>query len=395
MLEARLRVATTGSTAGGGLVSGWVVPAVQIPGVQLPPGIQVAGMGRRVGAWLLDGLLVGFLGIIPVFLGIVTGAVTFNQQAWDQLQHVDSQASQPFANITAPLFDVHIAPLIIAAGVYVLIHAAYYAGCWIKLGATPCQRGLGLRVADAASGENLSSISALLRWALLDGIEVCVGAAFLVVFLNTLSTIPTNQWLGGGYYGSPFNSGSFGGTSVISSLFSWGSAVWLIILVISAGTNPARRGLHDRLAGSIVVARAQAPAGYPYPMPGQPYWPAQGGPGYQYPPQGWPGTPYPPQGPGYPPQGSGYPPPAWPGFQAPTQTPPQGSQYPTQAAPQSQFYAPQRTWPGQMPPPVPAAPPPAPLPAQPPAPPLMPTGQPEPSAPADPSDAGQNQTPGQ
>jgi hypothetical protein len=317
-------------------MSGWVVPANLGPGVQLPPGVQVAGMGRRVGAWFLDGLLAGFLAIIPVILAMVTGAVTLNQQAIDQ---IDWQAYRPFTDVTAPLFHVNTGLLILAAVVYVALNAAYYAGCWAKFGGTPCQRGLSLRVADVARGENLSIGNALLRWVLLQGLSIGIGAVFLVVFLGTLATIPANEWLGGGYYFGSTAYGSYGSVSLLSNLVSGVSGIWLIVLIVSAGTNPARRGLHDRLAGSIVVGPARvAPSwpGYPYPPQPWPGYPPQG-PGYPpqawpgYPPQGAPGYPYPPQAwPGYPPQGAPgypYPPQAWPGY------PPQGPGYPPQGAP--------------------------------------------------------------
>jgi len=338
-------------------VSGWVVLANQAIGVQLPPGFQVAGMGRRVGAWILDGLLSSLMAIIPVVLAIVTGAVGLNQQALDQLRQADPQVFQPFSSVTAPLFNVNTGPLILVVMVYIVLHVAYYAGCWVKFGGTPCQRGLGLRVANVKTGENLGIGSALTRWALLEGISTCIGAVFFILVFDSLSRTPTNEWLGYRAYASPFGTGAFGGVTLMSNLVSWGSSLWLIVLIVSAGTHAAHRGLHDRLVGSIVIGPAQLSS-----------WPA-----YQYPPQGWPGYSYPPAAPGYPPQGQGYPPQAWPGYQYPPSGqgyppsvqgyppagyPPQGQGYP----PAGQGYPPQ-AWPGyppQGPPPgQPAAPPPS------------------------------------
>jgi len=335
-------------------VSGWVVPASQGIGVQLPPGVEVAGMGRRVGAWILDRILVGFLGVIPVILAIVTGAVGFNQQALDQLRDVDPEAYQPFANVTAPMFNVNMSLLIVAAAVYVLINALYFVGGWVRFGGSPCQRGLGLWALDVETGSNLTVATAIARWALLEGLAVVIGAVFLVQLMDVLARTPTNEWLGGGYYGSVFGPGSFGSIALISTLVSWGSTIWLIVLIISAGTNPARRGLHDRLVGSIVVAPARRPTpvwpAYPYPPQGTPVWPAPGtpgapgSPGYQYP-QPWPS--YPTQGPPRPPQGQPYPPQPWPGY------PPQPwPGYPPQPWP---GYPPQ-PWPGYPPQGAPAQP---------------------------------------
>ena len=308
-------------------MSGWVVPANQAPDVQLPPGVQVAGMGRRVGAWILDGFVGSLVSGISVILAIVTGAVSLNSQALDQIKQIDREAYQPFATVTAPLLNVNTGLLIVAAAVYVALNALYYAGCWAKYGGTPCQQGLHLRVANVASGNKLSLGQALLRWLLLEGLSAGVGAAFLVLMCDAISTTPTNEWLGSNAYRT-LGLTSFGGLTLVSDLVSWGSLIWLIVLIVSAGTNPLRRGLHDRLAGSIVVGPAQAVAGwpgYPYPAQGAPYWQPQGGPGYSYPPQAWPG--YPPQGgPGYPPPPAP-PPQAWPGY------PPQGPASPPQAWP--------------------------------------------------------------
>ena len=314
-------------------MSGWVVPANQGPGVQLPAGVQVAGMGRRVGAWILDRILAGFLALIPVILAIVMGAVTLNDQALEQLRNIDPEAYRPFDGVTAPLFNVSVGPLVFAAVLYVALNAAYYAGCWVKFGGTPCQQGLRLHVADVSNGRNLSMGSSLLRWAVLEGIATCVGALFVVLFFDAAAKTPTNQWLGSSYYTSTFGSGSFGSIALISSIVSWGSLLWFVVLIVSAGTHPANRGLHDRLVGSIVVSPVQAAPswpGYAYPPQGAPNWPPQGGPGYQSPPQGWPG--YPPQTPGYPPQQGwpGYPPqgtpPAQPMPPAPPDGPASGSQ---------------------------------------------------------------------
>jgi hypothetical protein len=310
-------------------------------------------MGRRVGAWFLDRFLVGFLGVIPVIMAIVTGAVGFNQQALDQLRNVDPEAYRPFTSVTAPLFNVNTSLLAVVAAVYVLINALYFVGSWITFGGSPCQRGLGLSVLDFETGSNLTFVTAFARWALLEGLAVVIGAVFAVQFMDVLSRTPTNEWLGGGYYGSTWvGTGSFGSIALISTLVSWGSAIWLVILIISAGTHPARRGLHDRLVGSIVVGQARQPAqawpAYPYLPQGGPGWPAPGPQGYQYP-QAWPG---------YPTQGSSSPPPAWPAY------PPQGQPYPPQA------------WPGYPPQPAPTQPAPPQTAPQAPQPPAMPTQPP-------------------
>jgi uncharacterized RDD family membrane protein YckC len=277
-------------------------------------------MGRRVGAWILDSLLSGLISSIAFVFAIVTGAVGFNQQAFDQLSQVPSGAPDPFADVTAPLFIVHTGPLIAAVVLLIAISAVYFAGSWILFGGTPCQRALGLRVVDVADGEKLSIDAAVIRWLLLSGIAGILSGVLAVVVLNWMATTPTNQWLSVGAYGSTTTTMSFGGSGALSNVISWGSSLWSIVLLISAGMNSTHRAIHDRLSGSIVIGRVQA---------AQPGWG-----GYGTPSQAWPG--YQPQGPGYPaqnpqapqwpqppqwPQGSQ--PQPWPGYQQPgAPTPP-------------------------------------------------------------------------
>jgi uncharacterized RDD family membrane protein YckC len=281
-------------------------------------------MGRRTGAWILDRFIAGLLALIPFFLAVITGAVGLNQQAIDQLRQSE-EAFQPFADVTVPLIHVNNGPLVLAVVVYIALSAAYYAGSWVMFGATPGQRALGVRVADYATGENLPLGSALVRWGLLEGIAYCISAILLVSFADRIASIPTNEWLGGGSsLTGTTGLASLGSLGLFANLVSGLSSLWLIVLIVSAGTHPARRGIHDRLVGSIVVERVRAVAtwpGYPAQAPGYapqaPGYPPQAWPGYPaqgpgYPPQAWPG--YPAQSPGYAPQAPGYPPQAWPGY---------------------------------------------------------------------------------
>ena len=285
-------------------MGGWAVPTYQQPAVQLPTGVAIASMGRRVGAWILDGILSGFLIIVPFVLAVATGTVSLNQQALDQIDRASSY--QPFDGVTAPLFNVNAGPLWILAGLYIVLNLAYFAGSWVGWGGTPCQRALGLRVGQVGDMRKISLDAAILRWALLNGIGMVLSTAVSAQILIELSRIPTNEWLGrGSTYAS---STTYVTLSGWSSLISLATIIWLIVLLISAASHSARRGLHDRFVGSIVVGPAPLVQAWPgYPPQGMPYWPG-----------------YPPQPPGYPPQPQGYPPqgmPYWPGYPQPG-TPP-------------------------------------------------------------------------
>jgi uncharacterized RDD family membrane protein YckC len=327
-------------------MSGWVVPAYQPP-VALPPGVMVATMGRRVGAWLLDRLLSGCLLFVPLIMAFATGAVSLDQQALDQLR--DAYSYEPFDQVTAPIFDVNAGALWIVAAVYVGLSMAYFAGSWVAWGGTPGQRILGLRVGRLGDLRKLTIDAAVLRWGLLDGISLVLSTALAVQLVVEMGRMPAQDWLGSAY--------RYNASSTYDTLAGWSSlvglatAIWLIVLLVSAASHMVRRGLHDRLVGSIVVGAVPATPAWPgYPPSGMPYWqpqpqgfqppgsvpqgyrPPTGWPGYQ-PPAGWPGSA--PQWPGYPggpqsgspPAGGtqvGWPPsaapqspPAWPGTPAP------------------------------------------------------------------------------
>ena len=270
-------------------MSGWQVPAnaTSDGSVTVPAGTRPATMGYRIGAWFLDSILVGLLGIIPFIGAIVTGAVSLNQRALDQ---VDTYSNFPFDGVTAPLIKANLSLLVFWAAVYVAINAAYFVVSWVGSGATPFQRLLKIRVVDRWSSRNLTVSQASLRWFVLYGIGLIVSLIPLVFIVDWVTKTPTNQWLGSSYR---YSGGLSSGLGAEYTLLSWGSTIWAIALLIAAATNSTRRGIHDRLAGSVVLSPLQTPAPWPgYPPQAGPYWPG-------YPPQA--GPYWPPPG-AYPPQ---------------------------------------------------------------------------------------------
>ena len=345
-------------------MSGWGYTPPRDPGINLPAGIQVATMGSRIAAWFLDGIIAGLLMIVPVIGAIATGAVGLNQAALDQ---VETYSRRPFDAVTAPLFHVDIGLLALWAGIFVAINGFYYAASWVSAGGTPAQRVLKVRVVNLASGSHLSIANALLRWIVLQGLATASSMAALLLILDYLAKTPTNQWLGVSSYGNSTFYFTFGG--IQTSLVSWAGSVWALVLLATAATNPARRGLHDWLSGSVVVSPVEQPRfwpaypaypAYPYPPQANPYWPATGGPT----PPGYPGYSYPPQAPNWPPQGS-------PGYPYP---------YPYPYSQQPPVPAPPPAGP-PAPPTPPAPPPPAPDPAD-------TRADPPPNRPADPTGSG-------
>jgi hypothetical protein len=267
----------------------------------LPVGLRVAGAGARLGAWLLDLLVFGLLSLIPLALAVATGAVGLNPEAVRQMN------VNPYVEPTVPLLSVNVAPLIAWCTVWVVLAVAYAAACWARFRGLPGQRLLSLQVADAATGKNLSLPRATWRAVLVSGIPAAATAVLLVAMCELLATVIPADIAGAGgtsYINATYN--DTGGDFVsLCSLASW---AWPLLLLISTAASRDRRGLHDRLARSVVVGRAKAfgawgtayaqvpygPPGFPYGPPGFPYGPGPtpgSGPGYAP----WPVYPYGPQ----------------------------------------------------------------------------------------------------
>jgi len=256
--------------------------------VPLPAGVAIAGLGPRLGAWVLDGVLFALLGLIPLILAAVTGGLGLNPAAVRQMN------ADPYGQPTVPWLVVNIGPLIAWAAVWVAIAIGYSSVCWAFFRGLPGQRLVSLQVADARTGRNLSLPQAVVRAVLLNGLPAAATAVTFVATCQLLARIVPSTF---GLPDDPslyaIDTGPWGGLVSFCSLASWG---WPLLLLISALASRDRRAIHDRLSGSVVVGRAPAFAAWRYP-----YGPATAGPGgYQYGPG--PGfVPYPGfvPGPGY------------------------------------------------------------------------------------------------
>jgi uncharacterized RDD family membrane protein YckC len=103
------------------------------------------------------------------------------------------------------------------------VSGAYFVLSWAgKWKATPGQRLLGMVVANEADGSSLAVSQSLVRW-------VALGAPFGIV--AALVVEAPMLWL------------------LVVTLAVW----WAIALLVSARLNARRRGIHDRIAGSLVV----------------------------------------------------------------------------------------------------------------------------------------------
>lgn len=299
-------------------MTGWTTGPEARPPVA-GDGLVAAGLGSRLGAWVVDAIVTRLgLGLALTIVLFASRAIEFNPAATDQGY---------FGYVPAPAMLVNQVGLIGFAGLYLVLTAAYYAVCWARYRGTLGQRLLSLDVVDVRSADNLSLGRALVRWIVVDGFAFVAALALGVWLIETLATVP--------YSATPFAKGApnfpvtvdprLNSVGTESGVLASLTAVWSIALLISVAVQLQKRGIHDRLGGSVVLGNAPvvvAPA-YPgwspapptpadRPAPPDPAGNAAAAYGAPaYPPAAYAGYGYPPPAgyaayPGYP----GYPPPA-------------------------------------------------------------------------------------
>lgn len=171
------------------------------------PGLEYASVGVRLGGYIIDSIIVGAItsGIAGVFgLGWL---------AWGGMSMMGSDGFDPGRIFPWSGFGLGwLGWLALSTA----ISGFYFAGLWVRNGATVGQMILDLGVRNAADGTRLSQDQAIRRWAFL--------------------TVP-----------------------VLSSLPALGFVVFIyqVYLLISTNDDPAKQGFHDRQVGSVVVRRAR------------------------------------------------------------------------------------------------------------------------------------------
>jgi uncharacterized RDD family membrane protein YckC len=192
-----------------GPVVGWETPAA--PAAPGSSGYVISGMGARIVAYFLDGLLVG---IVPLFLSLFV--IDWGGMFRDSLNN-------PVVSNTAPTsFTMEVTPqLILVTLIGFAIEFIYFVGFWTSGGqATPGMRLLKMKVVDVATGGVLSLSAATKRF-------IALGAP-----LSLLALVPAPS---------------------IQSLAGLLEFVLLLFLFFTAITNDRRQGLHDKWANSLVI----------------------------------------------------------------------------------------------------------------------------------------------
>jgi uncharacterized RDD family membrane protein YckC len=167
-------------------------------------GIAYADLGIRIGAYIIDLVILVIVGIIVnLFLAaILIGAL--------------------FATGGGGAVIVGLVILV----VNVLLAGAYFVYTWTTMKASPGQRMLGLMTVSEADGSALSQNQAIMR--------------YLVMFAP-------------GYIGSLASNVVGGFIGLLLSLVGLG---WTIYLIYTTANDPKRQGFHDKYVKSVVVKPA-------------------------------------------------------------------------------------------------------------------------------------------
>jgi hypothetical protein len=176
-------------------------PAETRPGYVDRDAYEMATTGRRVSGWLLD----------LFFLFVVVGIVAAVLGGWQPVTR--TVTNDDGSTWTASTFYLNELWSYGLLGLFSLLAIPM----WVRNGATPAQRLLGLRVFDAAEPRLLSWPQATVRWIVL--------------------------------YGWVF----FGVASVLTVALTAVVGVWQFALLIGLARDEGHQGRHDRLAHSLVA----------------------------------------------------------------------------------------------------------------------------------------------
>ena len=170
----------------------------------------LASVPRRVLAWIVDVVVVTVLVFVLVSIvdAVAGPAVSFRPEAATLRDTVSVDKGLVAVNA---LFAT-------------VLSAAYFVLPWARLGGSPAQLALRIRVRGDGGGEALTVGRAAARWILLFPPFATVSAL--------AAGVPLVGWL------------------------IWGSAVvWYLVLLLTTAQSRTNQGLHDRIAGSVVRKR--------------------------------------------------------------------------------------------------------------------------------------------
>ena len=190
--------------------SAWQAPAPVAAPAGPAPGLAYAGLGVRIGALIIDYIL---LFILFIFVSIALGAIFLTTL------------------INGGTAGAIIAGVLLAIA-NLVISAVYFIWAWTKpdLRASLGQRALGLNTLNATDGATLTRPQAVRRWLYLFG---------FVAFASAMQSALSATSLG-----------------ALASLIGLLAFAYEIFLLWTTYQSPKKQGYHDVQAGTVVVKRA-------------------------------------------------------------------------------------------------------------------------------------------
>jgi len=173
-----------------------------------PPlrGYLVAPLGKRFLAWFVD--LVGLL----IAMSILALALNLGE-------NVNTTYIAPDGHVATNVR--YIVDGVATESILAILSALYCIPLWVYGNGTLAQRALGLRIFEANGPRRVGLGRAIARWLALFG----------WTFLGIASAYNQYEWL-----------------------IDLAAITWFLSLLVTTRRDPQRRGIHDRLGRSIVVA---------------------------------------------------------------------------------------------------------------------------------------------
>jgi uncharacterized RDD family membrane protein YckC len=211
----------------------------------LPPGLRVAPMGRRLNAWLLDSIVFGLFQVGFWVVAVAVGAVAVNPQAEAQM------AASPTTLPTVTPYRTNLPLLAALLAVFVVLNVVYATVAWARFRGLPGQRLLSLQVGSVTTGRNLSLGRALIRAVVAVGVPVGALAGLYYILFDMIASVPWADVL------DQRPGGPIDAWANVFGVIVLVAVGWPLLLLVWTGSSQTRQGLHDRLAGSLVVADAK------------------------------------------------------------------------------------------------------------------------------------------
>jgi uncharacterized RDD family membrane protein YckC len=161
----------------------WPPPPAAMPPAPVgpAPGVQFAGHGARLGAYILDAILVGF---VTTALLIVMMVVFFGSLEWS----IDANGDVTVGDTSAAVGAIGL--FLLGSLVITIFALLYFPFFWARGGATPGMKVAGIRIVNDRDGSRIGWGAALLR---LIGFWVS-GAVFYLGFIWILIDSRRRGW---------------------------------------------------------------------------------------------------------------------------------------------------------------------------------------------------------